>query len=112
MSTDLSSLSSSELKKLIDDANGMVKSRQQEELRQAYQQYEQIAQDFNTTIDQILEAGRHGGRKPSTPRKPIEPRYRNPDNQAETWTGRGKQPRWLAAALGAGRKLEDFLINS
>ena len=29
-------------------------------------------------------------------------RYRNPNNQQETWTGRGKQPRWLAAAIASG----------
>jgi DNA-binding protein H-NS len=31
-------------------------------------------------------------------------------NTAETWTGRGKQPRWLVAQLEKGAKLEDFLI--
>ena len=50
-------------------------------------------------------------RKVKAPRKAIEPRYRNPENASETWTGRGKQPRWLAAAIGAGRKLEEFLIS-
>lgn len=43
-------------------------------------------------------------------RKSVEPRYRNKGNAAETWTGRGKQPRWLVAQLEKGAKLEDFLI--
>ena len=43
-------------------------------------------------------------------RKPVEIRYRNPANAAETWTGRGKQPRWLVAALATGKVLEDFSI--
>ncbi len=111
MSTDLSTLSSTELKKLIEAANGMIQSRQQEELRAAYTQFEQIAAGLGATVEQILEAGRHGSRKVKAPRKAIEPRYRNPENASETWTGRGKQPRWLAAAIGAGRKLEEFLIS-
>ncbi len=41
----------------------------------------------------------------------VEPKYRNPANAEETWSGRGKQPRWLAAYTAEGRKLEDFLIN-
>ena len=41
----------------------------------------------------------------------VAPKYRNPANAAETWSGRGKQPRWLAAETGKGRKLEDFLIT-
>jgi len=41
----------------------------------------------------------------------VAPKYRNPANPKETWTGRGKQPRWLAAETGKGRKLEEFLIG-
>ena len=43
-------------------------------------------------------------------KKKVEPRYRNPANVEETWTGRGKQPRWLAAQLAAGKQLASFLI--
>ena len=41
----------------------------------------------------------------------VLPKYRNPKNQSETWAGRGKQPRWLAAQLRSGKKLDDFLIH-
>jgi DNA-binding protein H-NS len=40
----------------------------------------------------------------------VAPKYRNPDNPSETWSGRGRQPRWLTAALKTGRKLRDFEI--
>jgi DNA-binding protein H-NS len=42
----------------------------------------------------------------------VAPKYRNPDNPAETWAGRGLKPRWLAAALKTGKKLEDFSITA
>lgn len=42
-------------------------------------------------------------------RAKVAPKYRN--EKGETWTGRGKKPRWLAAALTGGAKLEDFLID-
>jgi DNA-binding protein H-NS len=41
----------------------------------------------------------------------VAPKYRNPENPAETWAGRGLKPRWLAAALKSGRKLDDFMIG-
>jgi hypothetical protein len=41
----------------------------------------------------------------------VAPKYRNPDT-AETWAGRGLKPRWLAAALKTGKKLEDFSIGA
>src|SRR5229473_7183607 len=40
----------------------------------------------------------------------VAPKYRNPENASETWAGRGLKPRWLAAALKSGKKLEEFLI--
>ncbi|MFG3595164.1 H-NS family nucleoid-associated regulatory protein [Bradyrhizobium sp. RDI18] len=41
----------------------------------------------------------------------VEPKYWNPSQPTQKWSGRGKQPRWLVAALSAGRKLEDFAID-
>jgi DNA-binding protein H-NS len=41
----------------------------------------------------------------------VLPKYRNPKNRGETWAGRGRQPRWLAAQLRTGKKLENFQIK-
>ena len=41
----------------------------------------------------------------------VLPKYRNPNNPAEKWSGRGKQPHWLQAQLRAGKKLDHFLID-
>jgi DNA-binding protein H-NS len=41
---------------------------------------------------------------------PVRPKYRNPVRPSETWAGRGRQPRWLVAALKKGKHLEDFRI--
>ncbi|MCA6107176.1 H-NS histone family protein [Bradyrhizobium cenepequi] len=41
----------------------------------------------------------------------VPPKYCNPMEPTETWSGRGKQPRWLVAALQSGRKLEEFRIE-
>jgi DNA-binding protein H-NS len=40
----------------------------------------------------------------------VPPKYRNPDNPTETWAGRGLKPRWFAAALKSGKKLDQFVI--
>ena len=39
----------------------------------------------------------------------VPPKYRGPSG--ESWAGRGARPRWLAAAIKGGRKLDDFLID-
>jgi DNA-binding protein H-NS len=40
----------------------------------------------------------------------VLPKYFNPSAPMETWSGRGKQPRWLVAALRSGHKLENLRI--
>ena len=50
----------------------------------------------------------------STGRRPyptVVPKFRNPDRPSETWAGRGKTPRWLAAKLKAGKRIDDFRIK-
>jgi DNA-binding protein H-NS len=52
-----------------------------------------------------LFGGRGGkGRK-------VAAKYANPDDPSETWTGRGRKPRWLSAKLKDGDRIEKFLIK-
>jgi DNA-binding protein H-NS len=46
---------------------------------------------------------------PTDKRSVVAPKYRDAAT-GMTWTGRGKQPKWLAAYIKAGKKLADFAI--
>ena len=59
-------------------------------------------------LRKIGTASNYQGRRPYPQ---VLPKYQNPENHAETWSGRGRQPRWVQAQLKAGKKLEDFLIG-
>jgi DNA-binding protein H-NS len=57
-----------------------------------------------------------GGQSKDAPRERrsyprVLPKYQNPNEPSETWSGRGKQPRWLTAALKMGHTIEDFVIS-
>ncbi|MBC7752489.1 MAG: H-NS histone family protein [Candidatus Saccharibacteria bacterium] len=111
MSTDLSHLSVAELERVITQAKNLVETKQVDAIKEGYAQIEKIARDLNLSLDELIAAGREkGGRTKSGSRKPVEARYRNPQNASDTWTGRGKAPRWLAAKLAKGAKKEEFLI--
>jgi DNA-binding protein H-NS len=45
------------------------------------------------------------------PYPPVFPKYKNPEQPAETWAGRGNQPRWLIAQLRSGKQLDEFRIQ-
>ncbi len=61
------------------------------------------------SLHSTVDVSRSANRRRAYPR--VLPKYRNPRNHRETWAGRGKQPRWLAALLKSGKKLEDLVIR-
>jgi DNA-binding protein H-NS len=55
---------------------------------------------------------RPGKKRARRPYPKVLPKFKNPDLPSQTWAGRGKQPRWLAAQLRSGKQMNDFLIHS
>ena len=41
----------------------------------------------------------------------VHPKYQNPDNPSQTWTGRGKAPGWISKILTAGKSIDDLRID-
>jgi len=58
-----------------------------------------------------LKSNDTGHERPRRKYPRVFPKYQNPSTPSETWSGRGKQPRWLVTALKAGGKIEDFRIS-
>ena len=56
-----------------------------------------------------LERLQTSGRRPYPP---VNPKYCNPEQPSETWSGRGRQPRWLVKQLKHGRQVEEFRIQA
>jgi len=77
-----------------------AKERERSELRT---KIASLAENAGFTVSELFGAGRGKGGK-------VAVKYRNKDNPAETWTGRGRQPKWLAARLSKGAKLNDFAL--
>ena len=110
MSIDLSALTIEELNGVIAQAQQLIKAKRKSSVKQARAKVEQIAADLGMTVAELLEVKGDVKAVSTKEKKKVEPRYRNTANADETWTGRGKQPRWLAAQLAAGKQLADFLI--
>ena len=95
-----------DLEKAIPVIQKEIEKRNAAKLDEARNKLREYAKELKVPLELLLEEPK--GAKAE--RKPVEPRYRNKNNHAETWTGRGKQPKWLVTELEKGAKLEDFLI--
>ncbi|SIO03670.1 DNA-binding protein H-NS [Rhodovulum sp. ES.010] len=103
MAKDLDKLSLDELKQLRKDVEAAISSYHEREKAKARAALEEKAKEYGFSLDEIV--GKKSRRAKSSPK------YRNPDNAAETWSGRGRRPNWLDEALKKGAKLEDFRIR-
>jgi DNA-binding protein H-NS len=81
------------------------------QLRALMKKYRLSLLDVNGALNGGNASGRKvQGRSKLAGRK-LEPKYRNPANKSETWSGRGLQPKWLIAAMkGTGKKIDHFAI--
>lgn len=128
MAIDLSSLSPRELQKLIDDASRERKRKEKRApIATVRKKLTKLAVAEGYSLMELFglqqppraatkvagpAAPRRGSTRKSTAGSKVAPKYRNPDNPAETWSGRGKHPKWMTQAMAqGGRKPEDFLIS-
>ena len=105
MSINLNKMSISELNELISDARAALAKKQE-----VAAQVRKFAQDNGLDISDLMAADKVKKIKAKKTRGKVAPKYRNPANSTETWTGRGRQPLWVADALMGGKSLEDLLI--
>jgi DNA-binding protein H-NS len=104
-SANLKSMSVDKLTALREQVNAVLSSKVAEERRSVQEQLSRLDRLVGTGA-RAKGAGRGGVRGA------VAPKYRNPENPEETWAGRGLKPRWLAAALKSGGKLEDFSVTA
>ena len=101
-----------ELRKRVDAA---IEFRYSQERRQLTESLSGIAKligvDVRTAAPKPAPKSAQVKRRSRLKGKKVKPKYQNPQNREQTWTGRGRQPRWLADEIAAGKKIESFLIH-
>ena len=107
MAIDLKSLNYNQLTELISRARARQEELVKDKAAKLREKINALVKAEGLALDEVL--GRSGGR--GKPRGKVKPKYRNPTNTTETWSGRGKRPRWFTAALAAGKKEKDLLVR-
>ncbi len=122
MTIDINSLSAKQLDTLINQAKKRKTTLgKRKPVAVVRKKLSALIRAEGYTIAELFGAGAPVATRAPTTSKPrstkgkstgkVAPKYRNPANPAETWAGRGKQPRWLATETAKGKKLEDYLIK-
>ena len=100
-----------QLKAQRDALNAQIEQAIQAQRADALQTAKKLVADFGFTARELgLGSAGAAPKKAGDARSSVAPKYRDPQNPNNTWTGRGKPPRWLADAIAAGKSKESFLI--
>lgn len=105
MALNLNKMSIAQLNKLISDAKAALAKKQE-----VAEKVRKLAQDNGLDISDLMAADKPKKAKAKKSRGRVAPKYKNPASGSETWTGRGRQPHWVADALASGKTLDDLLI--
>jgi len=95
---DLQKLSLEELKALKKDVDKAIATFKDRQRAEAMKELKAVAAKHGMSVDEIV-----GGKKKKAKSK-VPPKYRNPGNPSETWSGRGRQPAWYKEAIAKGKK--------
>jgi len=109
MALNLVKLSCNELDDVIAQANAEKARKRQDHIASTRAEIEALLAKRGLTLKEVFSSrvGAPGKRAGSG-----QPKFRNPAEPSQTWSGWGKRPGWFVQALATGAKEQELLITS
>lgn len=101
---DLNTMSLKELLELRSRVDRSIAGFEERRRREALVAIEEAAREHGFSLNELTgtKANRRGGK--------VAPKYMNPEDGTQTWTGRGRRPHWIQDALNSGKTMSDLEI--
>ncbi len=114
----LEGLTVAELDQVVAEAQRQREARRESGKKELVEEFRAKAAEMGLSLEELLRSPASAGRpaaKARSPRKGAPPaspavKYRNADT-GETWSGRGRMPKWMALAQEQGQSREEFLAK-
>lgn len=110
MAIDLQSMGLKELKDLNVAVTRAIVGYEERKRIAALAALEAVAKENGYSLQDLIGGGFAATSKRA--RTPAVPKYENPSNKSDTWSGRGRKPLWFASALAKGKTPESMAIKS
>ena len=104
MDINLNTLTLKDLKDLQSQVAKAVSSFEDRKRKVALAELEEVARAKGFTLAEFTGISIVRKRAPATAK------YAKPANKTDTWSGRGRKPRWFAEALAKGKRPEDLSV--
>lgn len=113
MAFNLKAMTHKELAKLKNDVTKALKIAEERMRKEALKAAEKAAAGFGYSLTELTPDTKPKAVKKGPKGKPkakAKPKYRNPANPEQTWSGRGRKPLWINEALNNGADITDLEI--
>ena len=100
----LNQFNNKQLAELIPAIQKKMKQNEKAEKDALKKKIAALAAESGYSIDDILGSGK------AATKRVVKPKYQNPDDPSQTWSGRGRNPKWVVALIEAGGNIEDCAI--
>ncbi|HEY0232499.1 MAG TPA: H-NS histone family protein [Dokdonella sp.] len=108
MAIDIKSLNHAQLGDLIERAQARQAELRTESAHKVRAKIAALAKAEGLDIEDVLGTRKQGR---GAPRGKVKPKYRNPADKSQVWSGRGRHPLWFDAAIKAGKTERSLLIK-
>lgn len=105
---DLASMSLEQLHQLEAAVQREKQQRRSQEEDNLYREIREKISVLGISTDDLLK--RLGGGKGGQAKPRLPAQFRDPNNPANTWSGRGRKPLWVDAWLKQGRSIDELRI--
>lgn len=109
MAVDLKGMTEKQLQRLATDITKELAKRDTKQRDAAIKAATKVAKQHGFDLGDLL-GGQSPKKRGPKKRPPAPPKYRNPADAAQTWSGRGRRPEWFKAAQKAGKSLKSLEI--
>lgn len=104
--SDFQHLSLNELLACRDEIDALIVQKRKEAKNHLLSEFREKAESLGIDFDELVQVGT----KKRTGSKSVA-KYRNPEKPSQTWTGTGRQPKWVKDQLANGHTLDELAIR-
>ena len=106
MAFELGKMSLNELLKLQTRVEKAIAKAEGQRKKEARAAMEKLARDYGVSFEEVVAGTSGAAAKMPKAKKAAKakapPKFANPADKTQTWSGKGRQPDWFKAAVGAG----------
>jgi DNA-binding protein H-NS len=102
---DLTKMDLEALQSLQKDVAKAINDFEARRHREALAAARQTAKEHGFSLEDLVGKSTKPGKS-----QPLPVKYTDPDNAANTWSGRGRKPKWIKEALENGKTLEQMEV--